>query len=103
MSKASKKQPEVIDFFCGAGGFSEGFRQQGFKVVMGVDNWRPAIESHNINHNLSDAPKDVLDFESLDEIAKLPDTEIIVAAPHACSSACLTALASGQVTRYSFD
>ena len=77
-----KKQPEVIDFFCGVGGFSEGFRQQGFKVVMGIDNWRPAVESHNLNHHLNDVPKDVLDFEnSLDEINKLPNTEIIVGSP----------------------
>ena len=77
-----KKQLEVIDFFCGVGGFSEGFRQQGFKVVMGIDNWRPAVESHNLNHHLNDVPKDVLDFEnSLDEINKLPNTEIIVGSP----------------------
>ncbi|MDB5265932.1 MAG: cytosine methyltransferase [Parcubacteria group bacterium] len=81
MSRAPKKQLEVIDFFCGAGGFSEGFRQQGFKVVMGVDNWRPAIESHNINHTLNDVPKDVLDFESLNEINALPNTEIIIGSP----------------------
>jgi len=42
----------VIDFFCGAGGFSEGFRQQGFDIVMGVDKWQPAINSHNLNHGL---------------------------------------------------
>ena len=28
-------QLSVIDFFCGAGGFSEGFRQQGFEIAMG--------------------------------------------------------------------
>lgn len=78
---ASKKQLTVIDFFCGAGGFSEGFRQQGFKVVMGIDNWRPAIETHNLNHHLNDSVKDVLDFESLDEIEKLPNTELIVGSP----------------------
>jgi DNA (cytosine-5)-methyltransferase 1 len=28
---------KVIDFFCGAGGFSEGFRQMGYKIVYGFD------------------------------------------------------------------
>lgn len=74
-------QPTVVDFFCGAGGFSEGFRQQGFKVIMGIENWRPAIESHNLNHHLSDTVKDVLDFESLEEIEKLPNTDIIIGSP----------------------
>lgn len=77
-----KREPQVIDFFCGAGGFSEGFRQQGFHIVMGIDNWGPAIETHNLNHNLHDQVKDVLDFgSSVEEINKLPDTEVIVGSP----------------------
>lgn len=77
-----KQKPKLIDFFCGAGGFSEGFRQQGFDVVMGIDNWMPAIETHNLNHNLKDVKKDVLDFsESIEEINNLPDTEVIVGSP----------------------
>lgn len=77
-----KKKPQVIDFFCGAGGFSEGFRQQGFEIVMGIDNWSPAIETHNLNHNLKDEVKDVLDFgTSIEEINNLPNTEVIVGSP----------------------
>lgn len=77
-----KKKPQVIDFFCGAGGFSEGFRQQGFDIVMGIDNWSPAIETHNLNHNLNDEVKDVLDFgTSIEEIDNLPNTEVIVGSP----------------------
>ena len=77
-----KRKPQIIDFFCGAGGFSEGFRQQGFDVVMGIDNWGPAIETHNLNHNLNDKVKDVLDFgASIEEINNLPETEVIVGSP----------------------
>lgn len=39
------KKLTVIDFFCGAGGFSEGFRQQGFEIIQGYDNWKPAIDT----------------------------------------------------------
>ncbi|MBN8581231.1 MAG: DNA cytosine methyltransferase [Anaerolineae bacterium] len=75
-------QLRAIDFFCGAGGFSEGFRQQGFKIVMGVDNWRPAIETHNLNHGLNDTVRDILEFEkSIDVINALPNTEIIIGSP----------------------
>jgi DNA (cytosine-5)-methyltransferase 1 len=77
-----EKKLEVVDLFCGAGGFSEGFRQQNFKIVMGIDNWAPAIETHNLNHGLKDEPSDILRFSnSVDEIAKIPNTEIIVGSP----------------------
>jgi len=39
----------IIDLFCGAGGFSEGFYQAGFDVVLGIDNWKPACETHETN------------------------------------------------------
>lgn len=74
--------PKVIDIFCGAGGFSEGFRQQGFEIVMGIDKWEPAIKTFNFNFGLSCATKDMLDFEhSIEEIESLPDTEIILGSP----------------------
>lgn len=39
----------VIDLFCGGGGFSEGFHQAGFDVVLGIDNWKPACDTHTLN------------------------------------------------------
>lgn len=88
MSK--KYSAKVIDFFCGAGGFSEGFRQEGFDIVMGVDYWQPAIDSHNLNHHLNDSVKDVLDFWGKDssdvsEINAIPNTGVIIGSP-ACVS-----------------
>lgn len=78
---AINRRLTVIDFFCGAGGFSEGFRRAGFDIVMGVDNWKPAIETHNFNHDLSDVTKSVLDFENIEEIQNLPDTDVIIGSP----------------------
>ncbi|MHA1166846.1 MAG: DNA cytosine methyltransferase [Candidatus Hodarchaeales archaeon] len=39
----------ILDLFCGAGGFSEGFRQAGFDVVSGIDNWQIACDAHDKN------------------------------------------------------
>ena len=55
----------VVDTFCGAGGFSEGFRQAGFDVVYGVDNWRPARETHEANGLGESSNLDM--FELIDE------------------------------------
>lgn len=72
----------VIDFFCGAGGFSEGFKQQGFKVIHGVDNWKPAIDTFNYNFGLSSATQDIIEFgQNLELIEKLPNTDIIIGSP----------------------
>ncbi|WP_431107880.1 DNA cytosine methyltransferase [Winogradskyella poriferorum] len=73
---------KVIDFFCGAGGFSEGFKQMGFEIVKGYDNWKPAIDTYNHNFGLNCETKNILDFEcSIEEINKIPDTEIILGSP----------------------
>lgn len=72
----------VIDFFCGAGGFSEGFRQMGFDIIYGYDHWKPAVDTYNHNFNLQCSPKNILDFNnSIDEINALPNTDIILGSP----------------------
>lgn len=80
----SKNQLRVVDFFCGAGGWSEGLHQQGFQVIMGIDNWAPSLKTHNLNHGLQDDPTDILIFEKcspdfIDE--KIPEAELIVGSP----------------------
>ena len=80
----------VIDFFSGAGGFSEGFRQQGFQIIKGVDFWQPAVDTHNLNHNLSDTPVNILDYWGNDsgdvvKINELPNPNVIIGSP-CCTS-----------------
>jgi len=70
-----------IDFFCGAGGFTEGFRQQGFKPIRGIENWKQAINTHNLNFGLNDEVKNVLDFEDDEEIEKLEDSHVLLGSP----------------------
>ncbi len=72
----------VIDFFCGAGGFSEGFRQMGYEIIYGFDHWKPAVDTFNHNFNLNCEIKNILDFKkSIAEIENLPNTEIIIGSP----------------------
>lgn len=76
------KKLQVIDFFCGAGGFSEGFRQMGYEIIMGFDHWKPAMDTFNHNFNLRGETKNILDFKnSIDAIDELPNTEIIIGSP----------------------
>ena len=72
----------VIDFFCGAGGFSEGFKQQGYEIIAGYDHWKPAVETFNHNFSTNSEVKNILVFkESIEEINKLPNTDVIIGSP----------------------
>lgn len=72
----------TVDFFCGAGGFSEGFRQMGFNIVQGYDHWKPAVDTFNHNFNLQCEVKNILDFEnSIEEIENIPNTSVILGSP----------------------
>lgn len=42
-------KPTIIDLFCGAGGLSCGFRQAGFTVLAGIDNWEEALVTYRRN------------------------------------------------------
>ena len=78
----NKNKLTVIDFFCGAGGFSEGFRQQGYDVILGIDHWKPAIETYNFNFNKDFKTRDILEFsKSIDEIEKLVNSDVIIGSP----------------------
>jgi len=75
----------VADFFCGGGGFSEGFRQAGFELVFAVDNWEPAVKTYKGNNlEVNIIQDDVIRISKLsdDEFeALVPDTEIIIGLP----------------------
>jgi DNA (cytosine-5)-methyltransferase 1 len=77
------KKPTVIDLFCGAGGFSEGFRQQGFEIIAGYDHWKSAIDTFNFN--FGDNKGVLLDIlklgRSKTKIEALPDSHVILGSP----------------------
>ncbi len=39
----------VIDLFCGAGGFSNGFKKEGFNILLGIDNNKNKIKTYKKN------------------------------------------------------
>ena len=81
MNKQSKKL-SVIDFFCGAGGFSEGFSQMGYQIIKGYDHWQPAIDTFNHNFETSSVLTNILDYQdSIERINKLPNTDVIIGSP----------------------
>lgn len=76
---------KVADFFCGGGGFSEGFRQAGYEIVFAVDKWAPAVKTYKGNKpGVNVIQDDVIRISLLpdDEFEKLvPDSEVIIGSP----------------------
>jgi DNA (cytosine-5)-methyltransferase 1 len=44
------KKLRAADLFCGAGGFTTGAQAAGVNVVLAVNHWRTAIQTHRENH-----------------------------------------------------
>ncbi len=40
---------KVVDLFSGAGGFSRGFKDEGFLILGGIENFKPIAEAYKIN------------------------------------------------------
>ncbi len=82
LRRDSDNRLSVLDLYCGAGGFSEGFRAAGFRVVAGIDYWRPAIDTFNCNFGLDCKPIDMLALDGEEQaIEQLPDTDVIIGSP----------------------
>jgi DNA (cytosine-5)-methyltransferase 1 len=44
------RKPTVVDLFCGSGGMSWGLHKAGFKILCGIDQWRRALDTFQLNH-----------------------------------------------------
>lgn len=67
---------KVIDLYSGAGGGSCGFQKAGFEIILGIDNWNPAIET--FRHNHPDAEALEMDVREIDS---LPKADVVIGGP----------------------
>lgn len=76
---------KVVDLFSGCGGFSFGFQDAGFQVVLGVDNNKIALDTFKANHIHSDVLlTDLSDNRAIPNIIKKLSShkiDVIIAGP----------------------
>ena len=58
--------PTVVDFFCGAGGMSLGFRQNGYKILLANDIEKVCTTTYSFNH--MELPKDKVINKDIKEL-----------------------------------
>ena len=67
----------VIDFFCGCGGSSLGIEQAGLEVVLAIDLWEDACETHKLNLKSPVLCEDINNVKCED----LPECDVIIGSP----------------------
>jgi len=74
---------KLLDLFCGAGGFSEGFRSAGFNVIGGADNDPDACATYALNFPEAEVVwGNLRNLEIRDRVAELAaDADVIVGGP----------------------
>lgn len=76
----------IIDLFCGCGGFSKGFEQAGFNILLGIDIWKDAINTYKTNFpHAYTILGDLSNIESNDILSKvnvsINDIDVIIGGP----------------------
>lgn len=73
----------IIDLFCGIGGFSYGFEMtKSYKTILGIDSWNVALETFKINHSSTETRED--NIKNLDESffsSYIGVVDVIIAGP----------------------
>jgi len=60
----------VVDLFCGSGGFTKGFENAGHNVLFGVDYEKPALKTYRHNTEAEGIEEDLRDIEPDEFLAK---------------------------------
>ncbi len=68
----------VTDQFCGAGGSSQGAKAAGARVVLAMNHWKLAVETHNTN--FPEVLHDCVDISACDP-RRYPRTDLLITSP----------------------
>jgi len=78
------RRPNVVDFFCGAGGLSLGFEQAGFNIVLGVDQDGHHVATHDRNFPYGKSHcGSVVDLtgDKVKELAGVDEIDVVIGGP----------------------
>ncbi|MEV0731882.1 DNA (cytosine-5-)-methyltransferase [Polymorphospora sp. NPDC050346] len=68
--RAAGERP-AVDLFCGAGGLSLGLEQAGYRVVLAIDHFTEAVETHRHHHGGLTVDWDLADPDRIERVAEL--------------------------------
>jgi len=72
----------LVDIFAGAGGFSRGFSQTGFKIAVAAENFRPVAETYKLNFPETEVILKEVKLVTEKEIERIyGDVDVVVGSP----------------------
>lgn len=73
----------AIDLFCGAGGFTSGFLDEGYDVVLGLDNDRDCCDTYEANFGATTKVmhRSILDIEPKDLVDVAGKVDVVLGGP----------------------
>ena len=74
-----KKKLSVIDLFCGCGGFSQGFAENDYDVLMGIDFKDDYLNTFSFNLKNSEVRN--YDLSDTSFLKELPKSDVVIAGP----------------------
>lgn len=86
LTQIKKRDFKLVDLFCGAGGFSLGFNQVGFKTVYAIDHENCCVETYRFNHNdVAEERivcKDISNIgDDLDKLVRNYEIDVVIGGP----------------------
>ena len=77
-----KSEYTFIDLFSGAGGLLRGFMNKGFRPLVSLDIWQPAIDTHKFNYpNVPILECDIRSVSNSSLIKYKDNTDVVVGGP----------------------
>ncbi|MEM1982946.1 MAG: DNA cytosine methyltransferase [Sulfolobales archaeon] len=79
-----RRGPSLVDFFCGAGGFSRGFYDIGFNIIYAIDYNKAAARSYKLNIPTATVLCEDLRDLSCDDIKYMigsSDVDVVIGSP----------------------
>ncbi|WP_456483944.1 DNA cytosine methyltransferase [Methanopyrus kandleri] len=75
-------KPKVVDLFCGAGGFSRGFKEAGFKILGGVENNPTPAATYRENFPEAEViERDIQRVDAEEIVDELGEPDVIIGGP----------------------
>lgn len=83
-AEVKRKRPTVIDLFCGCGGLSYGFMKAGYKILLGIDHWKDAVNTFENTHDKAKGIVADLFTQTPEDISKktgIKNVDVIIGGP----------------------